>query len=494
MRQLGLGVLLSSCFLVGCAGAKAASATTASSVPAAAPVATQPQADPEPEPAESKLAADDDDEEDVKADGTWIAGAAASTYLLPSAHEELVGVWVDVPKELADIHVPTALSLAIDTSGSMRGDKIVHAREAATRLVESLQEGDIVSIVAFSSSAEVVVRPTEITPRTRRHVLAVIEELSADGGTALHQGLSTAGSLLHQHRDTHLVRRAIVISDGKATVGPSDPHTLGAVAEGAMSVGIQYTSLGVGLDYDEITLDEIAVRSSGRLYHIEESSELASIIEEEVSLLAATVAADASIEILPARGVRLAGLDRARWQHHGTGIRVPLGSLHAGQRREILVRTHVDAHDEGERPLVSVRLHFRDPSQAGVARVQERIVSATVTDDPTLVAEHENPRTQAIIAMRETAMLTLAAAQKANAGRLDGAEEDLAFAEQRLRRQAKSTKSKRERKRMTQQADRLSEARSGIKAAAGASGSGRATRSRKTALDLNDAAMDAYDH
>src|SRR4029079_9043242 len=111
---------------------------------------------------------------------------------------------------------------------------------------------------------------------------------------------------------THPVKRIVVISDGQANVGPSSPDVLGALAARGAEHGIQVTSIGVGLDYDENTLNALAVRSSGRLYHLAEPREMASILDREIKLLDSTMATDAFVEIVPAPGVQVLGADGVR--------------------------------------------------------------------------------------------------------------------------------------------------------------------------------------
>jgi Ca-activated chloride channel family protein len=373
----------------------------------------------------------------------------------------------------------------------MMGEKIEHAREAARRLVDSLEDGDLLSIVTFSDSARLRVAPTVIDARTRRHAKAVIDELSADGGTAMFDGLKVAESQLWGTPETHLVRRMVVISDGIATEGPSSPEELARVAEVGLQQGIQVTAVGVGLDYDENTLNALAQRTSGRLYHVEHSEQLAGIVTKEAELLDATAAANVEVELVAAPGVQILGTDvRSHWS--GAGLVVPIGTVFAGQQREILVRARLDGAREGTKVLASVRMHFRDPAEEGLRRVQEAVLRATVTDDPSLVAAHKNSRTQTLLAMREAAMVAQLASQQANTGDLDQAEAQLARAEQKLHAQAAAAATTEEKDRVMRSADRISRTRSDIAKAKKAPAAARATAGRKAALDLNDGAMDAF--
>src|SRR5262249_28319413 len=150
---------------------------------------------------------------------------------------------------------------------------------------------------------------------------------------------------------------------------PSSPQMLGALAERGLKHRAQVTSLGVGIDYDEHTLNALSVRTSGRLYHLSDPREMKGTLAHEMELLGSTVASDAVVEIVPAPGVALIGADgiRADWGESGA-LRIPLGALYGGQHREALVRVRVSpaaferAGGSASKPLASVRLRFRDPA------------------------------------------------------------------------------------------------------------------------------------
>lgn len=422
-------------------------------------------------------------------DARWVSAATASDFMLAGASDQAFGVWIDVPAAAVTGHVPTALTLAIDTSGSMSGDKIIHAREAAQRLINEMEDGDRLSIVSFSDRGRVRIAPTEINPQSRRHALAVVQELGADGGTAMFEGLKVAESQLWSTPDTHQVRRLVVISDGKATEGPTSPDELGRIAEVGLQKGIQVTSVGVGLDYDESTLNALAIRSSGRLYHVEHAEQLPSIVATEVALLESTAATDVEIELVAAPGVRILGTDTAQARFTDSGIVVPIGAVFGGQERELLVRARIDQAQEGTKVLASVRMHFRDPSEDGLRRVQETVLRATVTSDPSLVAAHTNSRTETLIAMREASNFTQQASVQASAGDLDMADDQLAMAEEKLHRQAKRTKNKADKARVMSSATKIAKQRKGLAKAKRAAPATRAHESRKLSLEMNADAL-----
>ena len=453
--------------------------------------AVKPPTEESAKPAETVTIAADQPEQRPASPANWVGASASSGALLAGQAEHSVAVWVDVPKPAQKVRVPMAVAFSVDTSGSMAGKKIEHARAAAQRVLDELADGDVVSMNTFSDNAEQRVPLTPLTSLSRRWISGVIEELGASGGTNLFAGLAFAESVSRSTPKTHPVRRVMLISDGRATAGDTSPHSLAQLAEAGLPQGVQVTAVGIGVDYDEATLNALALRSSGRLYHVAESQDLPAIVEREMSLLDSTSASNAQVEIVAAPGVTLLGVAGVHSTSDGSSLRVPLGSLHAGQSRELIVRVRLqDVKPSPERPLLSARLHFQDLADSGMGRVQEVVARAAVTEQSAKVAALANPRAQAIIAMQQAALLASDASQQANAGNLAIAEQRLAQAETELRRGAAQTTDRHERDRMLANAQRMSGAQKAMKAAAAAPGHAQRSMGRASALEMNDAAMD----
>lgn len=424
--------------------------------------------------------------------GTWIGAAGDSELLLAGDRETFLGVWVDVPTAMHVVHAPVAVSLVIDTSGSMAGAKIDHARTAARRLVEHLADGDLLSVETFSDEARERVSPTVLAPSTRAGILAEIRAIGASGGTNMFDGLRAGEARALGASARYPVRRVVVVSDGMANIGPSSPDILGQLAARGADRGVQVTAIGVGLEYDERTLNALAVRSSGRLYHLGDPRELEAILGRELDLLEATMATEAVVEIVPAPGVQLLGVEGVRAERVDGALHVPLGSMFGGQHRELAVRVRVNApEDGGARPLASVRLRFHDPAEGGLERVQEVVARYEISNDAVAVEHRANARTRAIVSVQDAAQVAVRAAQQVNSGHLAEADRDLARAQARLEDGAKKAGSAELRSRMEQAATSMSAARSVARKAAAAPAAARPAAMRAGALDLNSAGMKA---
>jgi len=421
---------------------------------------------------------------------TWIDGAPLQTQvILGDDGETHVGVWVTAPDQLPDVpggaRAPMAVSLVVDTSGSMSGDKIANARMAAASLLEALRPGDQVSIYAFSTGVQQIAAPTIVGPGSIPSLMARLRGLHANGSTNLYGGLAAALAHMRTAPAGHTLRRVFVLSDGQANVGPSDPMSLGNLAAAGTEHGTQVTAIGVGLGYDESTLGAVAVRSSGRLHHLAQPGQMAAILEQELQLLAQTVATDAVIVILPAGGVQVLGVDSLGARQEGNRIVVPLGSLHAGQEKEVLFRARIDTSRPGERPLAQVRLDYRRPDGDRAPRRQAKPIAYRVTRDAGAARRSVAPRVHAMVANHEASQAQLAAVQALNTGDAATAERSLRRAATVLEEAAEAAPASPEREALRRRSRRMHD-NAGRARSAGAAGG---AASRGAALDMNDEVM-----
>jgi Ca-activated chloride channel family protein len=288
---------------------------------------------------------------------------------------------------------------------------------------------------------------------------------------------------------THAVRRVVLISDGLATVGTTSREMLGVLGERAADHGVQITSIGVGLDYDEQTLNALALRSSGRLFHLERPDQLASIMSEEMSLLQATRATNALVEIVPAPGVELVTAEGARSTMDNGAIKVPLGAMFAGQHKEFLVRARVNLGGEGTQPIASVRLLFQDPAEGNLQRVQEAVARVDAVTDPAVAARRTNSKAQGVLAMIEASKATERAVAQIGNDDFATADRELAEAEQKLVAQAAAASTAADKQRFQSSARRVADARAGAGKAMAAPMAARPAAKRAIQLDANEASM-----
>lgn len=278
-----------------------------------------------------------------------------------STERAVIKIGLDCLRPLRrESRLPVNLALVIDRSGSMGGDKIAKAREAALVAVRSLAPDDIISIIAFDTEVETIV-PAQRVGRARG-LEAAICGIEARGNTALHGGVSCGAAELRKHiEDNRCVNRVILLSDGLANVGPSSPEELGRLGHSLMKEGISVTTIGLGLGYNEDLMARLAQRSDGNTYFVENSSDLPRIFAAELGDVLSVVARRVIIEIEFPEGVRPLAFVGREGLIRGQHAELTLSQLYGGQEKFALIEVEVSPSEAGsEREIARANVSYED--------------------------------------------------------------------------------------------------------------------------------------
>jgi Ca-activated chloride channel family protein len=257
---------------------------------------------------------------------------------------------------LSGDRVPLNLSLAIDRSGSMRGQKMHYAREAARFAVENLLPCDRISVVLFDDRIETLVPSTLATDKNT--LLEQLRHVHSRGSTALHAGWVEGGVQVSQYLNPNQLNRVIVLSDGLANVGETRVDAIASDVHGLAQHGVSTTTLGIGDDYSEDLLAAMARSGDGNFFHIESAEQLPTIFETELSGLAATLGQRVSLGVKPSQGVTV--MDVLNDFDMTDTRRYKLPNLTVGAPIQVVVRLQVPALSHSCE-LMQVRLAWDDP-------------------------------------------------------------------------------------------------------------------------------------
>jgi Ca-activated chloride channel family protein len=187
-----------------------------------------------------------------------------------------------VSSDATAARAPLSVHIVLDISGSMSGQAIEDAKHAAEATVAKLEPTDDFSMVTFSNVAQVLVGDGPIGAR-RSQVLARIEEVRADGGTNMSSGLDLGYAQAHAASvSDDAVRVLMLLSDGHANAGDTDPSRLAERANRAFQDGIQTSAFGLGTDFDAALMSRIADRGAGGYYYLADSSQIAPALAREL--------------------------------------------------------------------------------------------------------------------------------------------------------------------------------------------------------------------
>jgi Ca-activated chloride channel family protein len=288
------------------------------------------------------------------------AGQNVERYLLVTLH---------TPKEVPPEEMPSAshsrppvnFSAVLDVSGSMQGEKLTQAKLAIRQAAQYLRPGDVFSLVTFESKVASRFKPTLVDDKTSQAVEACLETIYAGGMTALDGGLERGIQKALVHKlETNLV---MLLSDGQTNVGEEDLEVIGARALKAREQGILASALGIGEDYNEALLTEIATQGGGRFYHVQNASQISAYVAGELGEVAMLAAKDARIHLAIPQGATLVPLSAAYpVVQSGEEAVVTAGDIPCDTELEIPLRLALVGGSAGSKLSIDGRLSFRSPA------------------------------------------------------------------------------------------------------------------------------------
>jgi Ca-activated chloride channel homolog len=239
---------------------------------------------------------------------------------------------------------PVSVALVLDRSGSMGGPKIELARKAVDHAIRLLGPQDHLAIVAFDTEFDTVLGSTLATAEAKTLAKNRLNSIDARGGTDLHGGWSVAASELLNYSNADELKRVLLLTDGQANQGETNPDTLASYASSLRASGVQTSTFGLGRDFDEVLLARLSREGGGNFYYIEAPEQIPDFFASELGETLEVVARDARVIVTGSRGVRATCLHDfpTRPEHEGMGIGIRLGDLVAEQQITILVALQFD--------------------------------------------------------------------------------------------------------------------------------------------------------
>jgi Ca-activated chloride channel family protein len=281
---------------------------------------------------------------------------------------------------------PMDLVIVLDRSGSMRGQKIRDARQAVIQLVERLNTDDRFALITYANGAETASPLLPVDPVQRRSLIDAARQVPPGGGTNLGAGLQRGIDILMTTPATGRQRKVILISDGLANQGVTDPAALGGMASEAVEHNFSVSTAGVGLDFNETLMAAIADQGAGQYHFIEDPRILAQAFEKEFHLTRNVAASSLEIRISLDKGVRLvnAGGYPIR-QEKGTAVIHP-GDLLSGQKRKLFLTFLTPTDMEKKITLGRIQMSYRHRDGSSIVKVPDVFTVACVPDPNEVVA------------------------------------------------------------------------------------------------------------
>jgi len=223
--------------------------------------------------------------------------------LLPLNEPQIIYVMIEfsIPPDMEkNPEPPLNLCLVLDRSTSMQGSNMDVIKATAVRIMHKLKPEDMLSVVAFSDRAETLISPTHITELGKQE--ARIQMLQPSGGTEIFSGLEQGYNEVIRNIGRSQVNHIVLLTDG---------HTYGDeincinLAKNAAARGIGISGLGIGSEWNDNFLDQLASITGGTSMYVPRPQDIQHALLDKFTQLGRAYAEETRLEFDNLQGVEL---------------------------------------------------------------------------------------------------------------------------------------------------------------------------------------------
>jgi Ca-activated chloride channel family protein len=323
--------------------------------------------------------------------------------------ERYLRLQLEAPERiLSTRRLPLNLALVIDRSGSMAGIKLDKAREAVVFCLRHLAPTDRVAVVAYDHEVRVVSPSRLLTSDAKSKLINEVQAIQSGGNTNLGGGWLTGAEEVAQHlSEAGYLSRAILLSDGLANEGITDTNELAHHATQLRLRGISTTTIGIGADYNEDLLQQMALKGGGHFYFIEDARQIPDLLQSELGEVLATSARRVDLEMHLPELVRAQLLNNFEHVREGKHFSVRLDDMMAGEARSLVFKLEVSPGPLGSMLPIKWRVSYTDVETDRTLRLDGPEVVLTYASEEVCSRETADPAV-----MEDTALLQAAIARE----------------------------------------------------------------------------------
>jgi len=363
------------------------------------------------------------------ADPLSFEALASSEHVLSSAENFVLYVLLEAVARGAGgpgggSRLPLNLGVVIDRSGSMYDERrLEFVTEAVKFLADNLTADDKVSIVAFADKAKVLITPEAARDKSAvKRAIDDIDLLEIGGGTQMALGMRAAIDEVKKNLSPDRLNRVLVLTDGQTY---EETACIDLVEKNRGE--ISFSTMGVGVEFNEKLLQRLAQDSNGKYHFIGDPAEIPSIFEDELEGLRSVSLRNGRIEVTLSQGVQVREAFRASPEIYVLGtplvgedrkIGYEIGDLQAGVPGSVLLTLVLPPRKPGQVRILQSTFHYEVPG--GSEKTVECDLTVDYTLDRTLTSKR-NGRVMNLVDQVSIAKLQAKAEEELKAGNVDRA-------------------------------------------------------------------------
>lgn len=320
-------------------------------------------------------------------------------------------------------------AFVIDRSGSMSGGPLELAKQAVDHACGHLNDQDRGAVVVFDDSVEVIHEIAKMSPAAKQALRAALTQVLPGGSTYLAGGWQAGAEQIAHARpmadQDARPQRVILLSDGHANVGMSDPAGLSPIVAGLRRRGILTTTIGVGEGYDHVLMGAMAEAGGGNHYFVSDTSDLKKVFEQELQEALNVVARGTTLTFTVPEGVLAYPQTGFPANRVGKTWTIEIGDIPAGDAMDIVFVLTIEKGFKGSEYAVSSTINWTSASDGTIDSDSPKIAAIRVGTPEEVEASPMDPLVAERTAIQRAAVARRQALEHHRAGRYQEATDSM---------------------------------------------------------------------
>lgn len=286
--------------------------------------------------------------------------------------------------------VPLNISVVLDRSGSMsEAGKLDYAKDALKFIIKNLNKNDTLSIVVYDDSVDLLLPPEKVEDKDR--LIALVDGIQPGGSTNLSGGMLEGYSQVQKNLKSGQVNRVLLISDGLANVGITDPDQIQQIVRKKAKENITISTFGLGHYFNEKLMTGISEYGNANYYYIDKADKVPDIFSRELSGLLSVAAQNCQIEIEPVAGTVFQNVYGYKYEKSGKKIVIKLGDIISEEKKLALISLIPKSKKTGKDVIAKITFIYDDANSGDLRVSRTSDVTVEWTDDKKAVSAAVNP-------------------------------------------------------------------------------------------------------
>ena len=338
-----------------------------------------------------------------------VAEVDLGTYLsyqnvLVTSESKLVYLLTEVCPS-AEIGVGAAslnFAIALDKSGSMyAAEKLDYVISAVSHVIDFLRPDDLCCVIAFADKARVLIPSSRIYDKqSARRIVRNIDQIDVGSGTEMLHGIRAAMDEIRKNQSPERLNHIVILTDG-LTLHENHCKEACLMAAGR---GISVSTIGVGDDFNEQFLLDIANACRGNSYYIDIPRDIPRIFEQELKGVQNVVVRNPRLQLKLSKDITIRRAYKVKPLINDLGAlptvdrvaTVPLGDLQKGETQSLLFELVLPSRKPGTYRVAQTVLAYDIPERGAQNVSVQRDVAVTYSTDPAQAAL-VTPRVMAVV-------------------------------------------------------------------------------------------------